>query len=99
MKTVLYFVLSILTIAYVAFMCCVNIAPGLIESAGAFGQFLNFVRQFGGVILVFIFAFVNFFGSPLKAVFLTILILVALFYAITAIFPQWFSGAIGGLGV
>lgn len=91
MKTVLYFVLSILTIVYVGFMCAINIAPGLIETGTTFGQFLEFVRQYGGVILVFIFAFVNFFGSPLKAVFFTILILVAIFYIITAAAPQIFG--------
>lgn len=91
MKTVLYFVLSILAIAYVGFMCALNINPGLIESAGAFGKFLEFVRQYGGVILVFVFAFVNFFGSPLKAVFFTILIIVAIFYIITAAAPQIFG--------
>lgn len=91
MKTALYFILSLLTIVYVGFMCAININPALVEGGGAFAQFLSFVRQYGGVILVFVFAFVNFFGSPLKAVFFTILILVAIFYIITAAAPQIFG--------
>ena len=99
MKTVLYFVLSILTIVYVGFMSAINIAPWLIESAGVFGEWLEFVRQYGGVILVFVFAFVNLFGSPLKAVFFTILILVAVFYCITAFAPQIFGLVKNGVGL
>lgn len=97
MKTVLYFILSILTIVYVGFMCYVNIVPSSLEATTAFAKFLNIVVQYGGVFLVFVFAFVNFFGSPLKAVFFTILILVAIAYVITIIIPAVKGGNIASI--
>ena len=93
MKTILYFVLSVLTIVYVGFMCYVNISPSVLEATTSWGAFMRIVAQYGGVALVFVFAFVNFFGSPLKAIFFTVLILVAIMYLLTAVAPNWFGGA------
>ncbi len=92
MKTVLYFILSLLTIVYVGLMCYINIVPSALLAGTWFAKVLQIVSQYGGVALVFVFAFVNFFGSPLKAVFFTILIVVAIFYIITAVVPDIFLG-------
>ena len=89
MKTALYFILSILTIVYVGFMSYINVVPTAIDPSTTFGMILQIISQYGGVILVFVFAFVNFFGSPLKAVFFTILILVAIAYVLTIIIPRF----------
>lgn len=97
MKTVLYFILSIVTIVYVGFMCYVNIVPSALVAPTVFAKFLNMVVRYGGVFLVFVFAFVNFFGSPLKAVFLTVLILVAICYIVTIIIPAATGSLAGSL--
>ena len=91
MKTVLYFILSILTIVYVGFMCYLNIFPDDVNATTVLGQILKYIQLYGGIVLVFVFAFVNFFGSPLKAVFFTILIIVAIAFVITAVVPQFIS--------
>ena len=91
MKTILYFILSLLTIVYVGFMCYLNIFPNAIIGTDFFSQFLKYLQMYGGIVLVFIFAFVNFFGSPLKVVFFTILIIVALAFIITAVIPQFIN--------
>ena len=89
MKTVLYFILSILTIVYVGVLCYLNICPDAVNATTVIGQILKYVQAYGGVALVFVFAFVNFFGSPLKVVFFTILIIVAIAYIVTAVLPQF----------
>lgn len=91
MKTVLYFVLSLLTIVYVGILCYLNICPDAVTTGTVIGEILKYVQLYGGVVLVFVFAFVNFFGSPLKAVFFTILIVVAIAFIVTAIIPQFIT--------
>ncbi len=89
MKTILYFILSLLTIVYVGLMCYLNIYPDAVNAGTLIGNILKYVQLYGGIVLVFVFAFVNFFGSPLKAVFFTILIIVAIAFIVTAVVPQF----------
>ena len=96
MKTVLYFVLSIAVIIYVAALCILNIV-GLsgVLAWGAIGTIINGIATYGGIAIVFLFAFINFFGSPLKVVFFVLLILVLIIYILTLAIPSFFQGLFG----
>ncbi len=91
MKKIIYTILSICAIIYIAFLS-VDI---LIENTDwspnmqGFTSWFNFIVDFGGVAIIFCFALVNFTGNPLKLVFFTLLIVAILVYIVIAIMPDW----------
>ena len=96
MKTIIYFILSIGVIIYVAAMCVINIVgiPGVL-AWGSIGAIINGIASYGGLVLIFAFALINFFGNPLKIVFFVILILVAIIYILTLAIPSAFQHLFG----
>ncbi len=92
MKKILYTILSICAIIYIAFlslnivMAETNWAPDM----GWFQTWFDFIVNFGGVAIIFCFALVNFTGNPLKLVFFILLILAIVCYIIVTIAPEWF---------
>ena len=90
MKTVIYFIISLLSLLYIGVLCYLNIGPD-ISALGSFGKILSFVGRYGGVIIIFVFAFSNFIGNPLKVVFFILLVLVGILFLITSFAPGLFS--------
>ena len=68
MKSILYFVLAILTIVYIGFLCYVNIA-------GATTGAQYYISVYGGLCIALAYAAINLFGNPLKIVFFVLLII------------------------
>lgn len=92
MKRVLYTLLSIFSIVYIAFLA-VNVVKGETSwnpDMGWFTQWFDFIVNFGGIAIIFCFALVNFAGSPLKTVFFILLILAIICYVIVLIVPDFF---------
>lgn len=94
MKKALYTVLSILSIAYIAFLVMFQFidkgmwTPNFPEW---FATTFDLIVKFGGVAIIFCFALVNFSGSPLKTVFFILLILAIVAYVIVLAAPQVFE--------
>ena len=92
MKKVLYTILSVLSIIYIAFLI-VHVVEANTDWApdmGWFRQWFDIIVNFGGVAIIFAFALVNFAGSPLKTVFFILLILAIVCYIIVMIVPDFF---------
>jgi len=96
MKTILYFILSVLVIVYVAVLCMFNIlGEATVMAWETWGTILKGIADYGGVALVFFFALVNFFCSPLQVVFFVLLTLVIIIYILTCTIPSFFQGLFG----
>ena len=92
MKKVLYTILSILSIVYIAFLA-VNVVKTQTDwnpDFGGFEPWFNAIVNFGGIAISFCFALVNFAGSPLKTVFFILLILAIVAYIIVLCVPDFF---------
>ena len=90
MKSILYFILAVLTIIYIGFLCYVNIV-GLENVA----QALNYVAIYGGLVIALAYAAINFFGSPLKTVFFVLLVVAVMVLILTIALPDAFRGLFG----
>lgn len=90
MKSILYFILAVLTIIYIGFLCYVNII-GLENIA----QALNYVAIYGGLAISLTYAAINFFGSPLKTVFFILLVIAVVVLILTIALPDSFRGLFG----
>lgn len=88
MKRIIYFILAILTIVYIAFLCYVNIM-------GSPSQALNYVAIYGGLAIALAYAIVNFFGNPLKILFLVLLIIAVIVLILTIAVPDIFRNLFG----
>lgn len=83
MKTVLYFVLAVLTICYIALLCYCNVAIEVNET-------IRLIANYGGLAIMLAYAAINFFGNPIKTVFFILLILATVFLILTAVMPDTF---------
>lgn len=94
MKKVLYTVLSILSIVYIAFMAVevIKTDTDWIPNMGWFEKWFEFIVQFGGIAIIFCFALINFTGNPLKLVFFILLIVAIICFIIVKTVPDWFYG-------
>lgn len=88
MKSILYFILAVLTIVYIGFLCYVNIA-------GDFTGVLKYISVYGGLIIALLYAAINFFGNPLKIVFFILLILAVIVLILTIVIPDTFRDLFG----
>ncbi len=98
MKKVIYTILSILSIVYIAFLT-INVIKTQTDwnpDFGGFEMWFNLIVNFGGIAIIFCFALVNFAGSPLKTVFFILLILAIVAYAIVLSVPDFFYNLFGG---
>ena len=91
MKKVIYTILSICSIIYIAFLS-LNIVRsyGWNVNFGWFEKWFKLIVDFGGVAIIFAFALVNFAGSPLKIAFFILLILAIVCYVILLCIPNSF---------
>ncbi len=101
MKTIIYFLLSICSIIYLAVLSVLNIyGAAVVATWGVWGSILCGIGTYGALAIIFLFAVVNFFGNPIKIVFFVLLILVIIIFIVTSIVPDFFRGifGIGGAG-
>ena len=98
MKKVLYTILSILSIVYIAFLAIniVRMNTAWNPDFGWFEKVFKIIVDFGGVAIIFCFALVNFAGSPLKTVFFILLILAIVLYVIVLATPDFIYNLFGG---
>ncbi len=85
MKSIVYFLLAVLTIAYVGFLCYVNIYG--IENIS---KTLYYLSIYGGLAIALLYAAVNFFGNPLKIVFFLLLVVMVILLILTIAMPDVF---------
>ena len=88
MKKILYFILAVLTIIYVFFLCYYNIA-------GSASVALKYVAIYGGLIIALTYAIINFIGNPLKVVFFILLGISILLLVLTIAIPGIFRSIFG----
>ena len=85
MKKIVYFILAVLTIIYIGFLCYANLVG--LENLS---QTLNYVAVYGGLIIALLYAAINFFGNPLKVVFFILLIIMTVLLILTIVMPDVF---------
>lgn len=85
MKSIVYFILALLTIVYIGFLCYVNIY-GIQTLAPIF----NYIAIYGGLGIALLYAAVNFFGNPLKIVFFILLVVMVVVLILTIVMPDVF---------
>lgn len=85
MKRILYFVLAVLTIVYIGFLCYVNLVG--IETMA---PWMNYVAIYGGLGIALLYAAINFFGNPLKMIFFILLIIMVVLLVLTIAIPDVF---------
>ncbi len=88
MKSIVYFILAVLTIAYIGFMCYVNIA-------GTNSDVEYYISVYGALAIALAYAGVNFFGNPLKIVFFVLLVLAVIILILTIAIPDVFRSLFG----
>lgn len=81
MKKILYFVLACITIIYIGVLCYANIAVDV-------PSWIYYVEVYGGLGIALAYAVINFFGSPLKIVFLILLILAVVALILSICIPD-----------
>ncbi len=96
-KKILYFVLSVLAIAYIGTL--VGDAIGLLDTAvlGEFATALYYFKTYGGVVLVFLYACTNFTGNIFKIVLFLLLVLMAILFVLVQFDPinEFFKSILG----
>lgn len=83
MKSTLYFILALLTLAYIGLLCYVNIAVDV-------ATWMHYVSMYGGVGIALLYAAINFFGSPVKVIFFILLVLAVVVLILTIVLPDTF---------
>ena len=81
MKRIIYFILACLTIAYIGLLCYSNIALDV-------PSWIYYLEVYGGLAIAVAYAFINFFGSPLKMVFFKLLILAVVVLILSICIPD-----------
>lgn len=85
MKKILYFVLAVLTIIYIGFLCYANLL-----GMSHLPEWLHYLAIYGGLVIALLYAAINFFGNPLKIVFFILLILMTVVLVLTIAIPDTF---------
>lgn len=88
MKKILYFILAVLTIVYIGFLCYYNIV-------GSASVVLKYVAIYGALAIALTYAVINFFGNPLKIVFFILLGIAVLLLILTIAIPSVFRSLFG----
>ncbi len=96
MKSVVYFVLSIIGTCLIGILAFLEInAVTNWVSVEGLETAITYVTAFGAIGLLAVFCFTNFVGSPLKIVFFIILVLVVIVYLIVTLKPEWIQQIFG----
>lgn len=85
MKKSLYFVLALLTLVYIGFLCYANLIG--LENMPAW---MTYISIYGGLGIALLYAAINFFGNPLKIVFFILLIVMVVLLVLIIAFPDKF---------
>ena len=85
MKRILYFILAIITLVYMGFLCYANLI-GFENLA----EWMNYIAVYGGLVIALLYAGINFFGNPLKIVFFILLIIMAVLLILIIVLPDQF---------
>ena len=88
MKKILYFVLAVLTIIYIGFLCYYNIV-------GSASLVLKYIAIYGALGIALAYAIINFFGNPLKIVFFILLGIALVLLILTIAIPGIFRSLFG----
>ena len=88
MKRIIYFILAVVTIGYIGFLCYINIV-------GTTSTILNYISVYGGLAIALAYAAINFIGNPLKVVFFILLLLATIVLVLTIITPEIFRNLFG----
>lgn len=85
MKRILYFILAVITIFYIGFLCYANIV-----GFNNLASWAEYIAIYGGLVIALLYAGINFFGNPLKTVFFILLVLSAVVLVLTIVIPDVF---------
>ena len=88
MKKIVYFILACVTIAYIGLLCYSNLALDV-------PSWFYYIEVYGGLAIAVAYAFVNFFGSPLKMVFFILLIIAVVALVLSICIPDVIRGFFG----
>ena len=88
MKKIVYFILACVTIAYIGLLCYSNLALDV-------PSWFYYIEVYGGLAIAIAYAFVNFFGSPLKMVFFILLIIAVVALVLSICIPDAIRGFFG----
>lgn len=88
MKSIIYFILAVITIIYIGFLCYVNIA-------GTKSDVEYYISVYGALAIALAYAGINFFGNPLKIVFFILLIVAVIMLILTIAIPDVFRSLFG----
>lgn len=91
-KKVMNYILAIITIVYVGFLCYFNIVKGTFSISN---DLLVNIAVYGGCAIAVVSAFINMLGKPLSSIFLILLTLAVVIFVLTIIVPDWFRGLFG----
>lgn len=99
MKKVFHLVLTILTIALLAFLSFakLNTVFNWVDLTGAEG-FINVLGSFGPVFLLCLFAFGSLFGKIAAKILFVVILLLLLIFTVSMFAPQWLASIFGASG-
>ena len=86
-KKVVYFVLSILAIAYIAPLVCDSVGVLSADVLGEFAVAIDYFKTYGGVALVFLYACTNFTGNIFKILLFILLLVMAILFVLVQFEP------------
>ena len=91
MRKVLYFIFSLLGLAYIIFMglYAINLIHPFMENVISL-EVINMITTWGSLVVIGGFCFVNFFGKSLKIIFFILLVLAVVLYVLVYGFPEIF---------
>ena len=94
MKGILNFILAIASLVYLALFVIMQLAVlGVIQTDIFLGDFMSYVMTYAPLVLLSLFALVDFSSKSIKILFLIILIVVIIAGVLVIGFPSIFSGA------
>ena len=98
MKGLLNFILAIASLVYLALFVIMQLTTiGVIETEIFFSDFMSYFMTYGPLILLSLFALVDFASKSLKIIFLIILIVVIIAGVLVIGFPSIFTGSTASL--
>lgn len=92
MKKILNYVIAIITIVYIGFLCYFNLSKGFFSVAD---DLLINIAFYGGCAIAIVSAFINMLGMPFQSIFLIVLTILVVVFVLTLIVPDWFRNLFG----
>lgn len=92
MKRILNFIIVIITIGYIGFLCYYNISKGQFSVSN---DILVNIAVYGGCVISVVSAIVNLLGVPFGSIFLIILTVFVVVFILTLLIPDAFRDLFG----